>query len=955
MPARKVSRFRIPLLLLTLAVAVPLLSRDSRAFDNPSRYYDWGPSSIRVNPRILGAQTESTDSANRQNYGSSIQNVAKFSGYLFGLGARLQPDSPFYFVKTFQENLVLTFTPNPTRRQELRLQLAGRRLEELEKLSEEGKTNHLSPTSQAYSRTLAAVSENLDDLRDSTGNAATLLQRFEEEGSRHLLILEQISLRIPDAAREGIERALASSESVVDRIADLEGKPALPVEVLDRIQALKAQGLLAEEEAGKLVSAASRAGARAELKKYAAAGIFPEADISKLNEFARERFRNDFDQLVEYQKFFELKRLEEQRPDEEVIEKVQEFAKTYRAGDLVPADLRRYWVPMVRLEELQNTIRPDLIDPKIFGAKKEFFDKFQELVERTKPRPEDLMQLGQVLSQNPSAGVDPFYERILKIAEKFGATCGANLRWTATSPTSGYCAPKNINPTEFTPPTFQSALNCGQALTPAKNADGVCVVFPNACLPPTWTKTDSCAGAPSDGYRNQTPADRACPTNSHWAAVPYLPEGGYCVPNITYPVYEPGSALDEVVVAVGVRESVCPDKFHRNYPGGPCLPDTYFGPRSGYATYTPGLYPSPAWPPAGCPQGYTWTGTTCLAQEKACGFGTHWDPEARSCTSDTLPYSPKCGPGEYSGPNGVCTASDKSAEANKCASAGKFWTGRECLDKAPEGGGGVVCPENQVWDDKNKACSSGGYGGVPNPNMGNCRTPGECYDWCQANPDKCQGFREDMPRPGDNSAAENCYRSGRFWNGSSCLDRAGGGDSGNTGICPSGQYRGPGGYCISSYSGGTGGYSPSAESQEAACRTGGGTCVSWVNNACGCERPGQSSGTGGYNPPSGYGTCPSGQYWNGGSCVSSNYVPPTNYESPEQACLRGTGCTWNGSACNCPSAQPQPTSPTEQPTSPPAPLPSPEPVPAPMEAPPPSGAASCPSGSYWNGTACVPG
>ena len=35
--------------------------------------------------------------------------------------------------------------------------------------------------------------------------------------------------------------------------------------------------------------------------------------------------------------------------------------------------------------------------------------------------------------------------------------------------------------------------------------------------------------------------------------------------------------------------------------------------------------------------------------------------------------------------------------------------------------------------------------------------------------------------------------------------------------------------------------SPSSESQEAACRAGGGTCVSWVNGACGCERPGGST------------------------------------------------------------------------------------------------------------------
>ena len=62
-------------------------------------------------------------------------------------------------------------------------------------------------------------------------------------------------------------------------------------------------------------------------------------------------------------RFQEMQRLEEQKPSDTVLNKIQAFAKTYNPGDQVPVELRKYWVPVVRLEEIQNTLRPDLLTP----------------------------------------------------------------------------------------------------------------------------------------------------------------------------------------------------------------------------------------------------------------------------------------------------------------------------------------------------------------------------------------------------------------------------------------------------------------------------------------------------------------------------------------------------------------------------------------------------------------
>ena len=92
-----------------------------------------------------------------------------------------------------------------------------------------------------------------------------------------------------------------------------------------------------------------------------------------------------------------------------------------------------------------------------------------------------------------------------------------------------------------------------------------------------------------------------------------------------------------------------------------------------------------------------------------------------------------CSSGQYFGPGGVCTSEDKTAEAGQCATGGKFWNGSSCQDTAPSG----IHPQ------------VGGAFFQPRPEMGNCETPGECYDYCKANPGRCGGFDSSSSRPPD--------------------------------------------------------------------------------------------------------------------------------------------------------------------------------------------------------------
>ena len=99
-----------------------------------------------------------------------------------------------------------------------------------------------------------------------------------------------------------------------------------------------------------------------------------------------------------------------------------------------------------------------------------------------------------------------------------------------------------------------------------------------------------------------------------------------------------------------------------------------------------------------------------------------------------------CPAGEYFGPGGVCTSQEKSQEAGQCAQSGKYWNGTNCADQAPPG----IYPgvANAYFQ--------------PRPEMGNCKTPGECYDYCKANPGKCGGFDPSGSRPSD-TFTQNLY------------------------------------------------------------------------------------------------------------------------------------------------------------------------------------------------------
>ncbi len=147
------------------------------------------------------------------------------------------------------------------------------------------------------------------------------------------------------------------------------------------------------------------------------------------------------------------------------------------------------------------------------------------------------------------------------------------------------------------------------------------------------------------------------------------------------------------------------------------------------------------------PPNTNFTGPGGCTDSKSCR--SHCEQSPADCRSyapgSNGAYVPvSCPAGQYFGPGGACTSNDKTKEAGACSQGGKFWNGSSCQDSPPSGINPTV----------------GGAFFQTRPDMGNCSTPGSCYDYCKSNPGKCTGFNTNAEKPKDDYIPSLYYTPG---------------------------------------------------------------------------------------------------------------------------------------------------------------------------------------------------
>ena len=125
------------------------------------------------------------------------------------------PDDPLYPVKQLIEKIRLAVTTDNQAEVELHLRLAQERLAEADAMAEEGKTDEARQ----------ALNDLNKEMREAYRLAGMvpghdreiLLAKFAVISQRHMLVLEGVLERAPESAKPAIERAIAHSQSGLDK------------------------------------------------------------------------------------------------------------------------------------------------------------------------------------------------------------------------------------------------------------------------------------------------------------------------------------------------------------------------------------------------------------------------------------------------------------------------------------------------------------------------------------------------------------------------------------------------------------------------------------------------------------------------------------------------------------------------------------------------------------------
>lgn len=546
------------------------------AYFKQEQFYDWGKIG-NLKPNVLG---ESTDA----------ENELPDPGML--------PDNPLYFTKRIREQVRLLLTFDGKTKAKNKLEFASVRLAEAQALIEAGKLEEGLRIIEDFENRMKDTSDDFSALETKKIDMTDFAELLEKTTAVQTSVLETMTSTLSDDHRSILEKALSSSQRGMDRAAQTLGEPPVPIDLLARLNSLRGQGLITQEEAASLIQVKSREEARGIFRKYMDQGLIPEADFKRFDSGQAKYFADDFSKAVEMNKFQELVKLEKQQVDQDTKRKVEEFAKTYQPGDIVPPGLRSSWAKIIRLEEVQKTISPDKLDEQMLQKKPQFFEKYQEIKDRVRPTADEVKLAESYRNSNPGKDIPPEYARILSLKEKFGM----------------------VKPGEYPPPGHQEAI-----LLPRE-------VFSFKEIP--YQTSPSQTANQSGGYdystylkdagflpkpTNEPPADVKCPEGSTWNGwICFFPSHAS---NQSQDFRQPFQSPPPPPTAPGQPDSTY-RSYHEEVPGVFVPPPAQNQPQDfRKPASTPGAMP-PGQPTGGqerqspqnspsCPPGSSWNGSTC--------------------------------------------------------------------------------------------------------------------------------------------------------------------------------------------------------------------------------------------------------------------------------------------------------------------------------------------------------
>ncbi len=141
------------------------------------------------------------------------------------------PGNPIYFLKTWTENIGTFFTFGEEAKAERIFYLAEKRLAEANELSQRGEEELAERTIARYEENMSLVLEKTQRARNKGKNVDEILIRVAEATYKHQDVLTDVYEKVPENAKEAIERAM--QESMRGHEEALE---AIPLQEREKVQ-----------------------------------------------------------------------------------------------------------------------------------------------------------------------------------------------------------------------------------------------------------------------------------------------------------------------------------------------------------------------------------------------------------------------------------------------------------------------------------------------------------------------------------------------------------------------------------------------------------------------------------------------------------------------------------------------------------------------------------------------
>ena len=122
------------------------------------------------------------------------------------------PGDALYPVKLGTEQVAMMLPGDNLARAERGLELANRRVEELEALAEEGRMEYLERARERYEHALNMTLARMEQATDQALAAGNVTARVAEATWRHMEVLARVYEEVPEQAKPAIARAMEVSQ-----------------------------------------------------------------------------------------------------------------------------------------------------------------------------------------------------------------------------------------------------------------------------------------------------------------------------------------------------------------------------------------------------------------------------------------------------------------------------------------------------------------------------------------------------------------------------------------------------------------------------------------------------------------------------------------------------------------------------------------------------------------------